>query len=103
MWLRTMKFKGKRPNIIFHRKINGERRCICGAYLTPENGDWTHPEVNEEDDIVIEQNKAWMVKVPVISNMCPFRRIKFGEDNICLHGRNTSGICSEKNCRKKID
>ena len=101
-----MRFKGKKPISTFHRKINRERRCICGALLTLENGDWTHPEVNEEDEIIREEDKInypWTVKVAIISDMCPFRRLRFGEDNKCLHNENTSGICNEENCKKKID
>lgn len=101
-----MRFKGKKPKTVLHRKINGERRCICGATLTFEEGDWTHPEVDEENEVISEQDKIvypWTVKVAVISDICPFKRLKFGEENICLHSKNISGICSEENCKKKIN
>ncbi|MCK4668207.1 hypothetical protein KAU33_15760 [Candidatus Dependentiae bacterium] len=100
-----MRFKGKKPITSLHRKINGERRCICGAYLTLEEGDWTHPEIDEENEVISKQDKIdypWTVKVAIISDMCPFKRLKFGEENICFHSKNTSGICSEENCKKKI-
>lgn len=40
-----MKFKGKKPICVVHKKVNGKRECICGVKLTYKKGEWIHPEV----------------------------------------------------------
>lgn len=97
-----MRFKGKKPVTTLHRKINMERRCTCGARLTFEEGDWTHPEVNDEI-MNKKEETTWVIKIAVISDKCPFRRLQLDGDDICLHTENTSGICSEKNCKRRVD
>ena len=99
-----MKFRGKKPETTLHRKINGERRCICGALLTVENGDWVHPEVNEEDDIAIKECKdiyedVWIVRIAKVNYECPF---KSTTSNECLYPCNKSIACKKENCKIRI-
>lgn len=43
-----MLYKGKRPVTVLHRKIDGERQCICGAKLGFLDGEWVHPPVRSK-------------------------------------------------------
>jgi hypothetical protein len=40
-----MLFQGTEPVTVLHRKVNGERYCICGAELKFCDGEWIHPPV----------------------------------------------------------
>ena len=91
-----MLFKGERPATVLHRKVNGERRCFCGATLTLLDGEWIHPEVKEVKD---ENNKeVWVIKIAMKSDECPF---KDNESSKCHHTGNKSGICNKRDCKVK--
>ena len=95
-----MMFKGERPVTVLHRKINGERRCLCGATLTLLDGEWIHPEVKGmTDERETNNNDVWIVRIAKASDECPF---KDDSSNKCHHTGNRSGICIKEDCKIRV-
>jgi len=41
-----MLYRSPKPKkLVLHRKVNAERRCVCGAKLTCIDGEFVHPKV----------------------------------------------------------
>ena len=94
-----MLFRGERPDTILHRKLDGERKCICGATLTLLDGEWIHPEVSDMADRRDTNNEVWIVRIAKTSEECPF---KGNYINKCNHTGNQSGICNKDDCKIRV-
>ena len=92
-----MLFRGERPDTILHRKLDGERKCICGATLTLLDGEWIHPEVsNMTNKGYTNKDEVWIVRIAKPNYECPFKDYS---NNKCNHTGNRSGICNKNDCK----